>query len=218
MDTNFANIPAPTEAPEVTNSLSTDGLTIDADSIFAAMTQINESGHSPNMITVSLERINKIVPGQAYIDYSDEEKEFIDSVDIGDCAVDLSSLDGNLFNLMLTFDTRESVYLKDLNDILNRYRHVLEEYATQGVTDKGVVLSVIIAPDVFKGRGMCVLNMPTMFVRCLADNGENASMLMQFYVQDVDFYSIEMTEEDEINLTADAMRLVSAGDGSLFED
>ena len=216
MDNNV-NIPEPTVNEENVNALDIGNTEINADTILAEICTVDENGHSPSMITLSLERINKVMPGKLYLDYTDEEKEFIDSVNIGDCAVDIYSLDGTLFNAVFTFDTRTAQYLADMNDILNRYRHVTEEYAMNGVEDKGVVLSIIIAPNKFMGKGICILNMPTMYVRCLDDNGENAAMFTQFHAEDVDFLCIDMTEEEEIQLTADAMRLAAdSSNGELF--
>ena len=217
MENNIVNIPEPTVAEEPANALNTNNVEINAETILAEISTVNEDGHSPCMITASLERINKIVPDKLYMDYTDDEKEFIDRVDINDCAIDIYTLDGLTFNAVLTFDTRESQYLKDLNDICNRYRHVTEEYAAKEVQDKGIVLSLLIAPLKFMGKGICVMNMPAMYCRCLDDNGENTSMFMQFHAGDVDFFAVEMTEEEEIQLTADAMRQVSEGtNGQIF--
>lgn len=212
----LVNVPAP-EPVEKVNDLDTSDVEITPDTILGEILSTDKYGHAECMVTLSLERINQIVPGKHFLDYTDEEKEYVDNCEIHDCSIDINSLDGLLFNAIFTFDTKESQYLKDMNEMFNRYKHVMEEYAASDEQNKAIVLSIIIAPDRFKGKGICFMNMPIMGIRCLDDNGENASMYMMFHAEDVDFVTIEMTEDEEIQLTADAMRLAAeGGDGNLF--
>ena len=60
---------------------------------------------------------------------------------------------------------------------------------------------------------MVIMNMPFMYTRCLADNGENASMHMMFYLDNIQFFALELTEEEEMMLKADAQRMAAEGTG-----
>lgn len=212
------NVPAPEEIKGV-NAFDTNEMDIEMtpDTILSEILSINKDGHTPCMITMSLERVKKVIPGKAFLDYTEEEKEYVDQVEINDCSVDISTLDGMLFNAVFTFDTKDAQYLKDMNEMFNRYRQVTEEYALNNEQEKGIALTVLIAPDRFMGKGILAMSFPVMGIRCLADNGENASMFMMFHQEDVDFISVEMTKEEEVQITADVMRATSeGGDGSIF--
>lgn len=215
MDNNFNSIPAP--ASELTemnknedekNVFQTPDIT--SDSIMELMSSRDENGHSPSEVFFTLERIKNVIPGKTYYEYADEDKEFIDSISVRDCAVEMYSLNGALINLNLIFDTPQSAYLADCIDILNRFRVAGEDLVVKGINDQGLVLTVTIAPDDMMGKGACVCTLPTMYTRCLADNGENTALFLQFFSQDVRFVCVEMTEEEEKEVTADALRMEAA--------
>lgn len=216
MDANtFDNIPAPVTAPVPTESEPDKKITVDVDaeSIMAAIAAVNDEGYTDSIVTVQLERINNVVPDKGLQDYTDEDKEYIDSAELKNLSIDTYSLDGVTLNAIFTFDTKDSLFLQDLNDLCNRYRHATEELAMQNVTDKAMNLSIIIAPHEYEGRAVVIMNMPFMYTRCLADNGENASMHMMFYLDNIQFFALELTEEEEMMLKADAQRMAAEGTG-----
>lgn len=192
---------------------------INADTIVTLMNSVDEEGHAPCAVVVTLERIHGIQEGLAIMEYPDENREYVDGCNVEQCSIDLHSFDGNLFNLYLTFDSPKSAYLRELNEILNRYRTMVDEYVTKGLTDGAPALTITIAPDDLAGRGACVMSLPVMFVRCLSDSGENASMLMQFHAENTDFVAIDISEEDETTILADILRAQEEGTGgNLFAE
>lgn len=215
MDTNFSNIPAPAPAPAEANMNKAPenvfrAPEITSESIMELMSSRDENGHSPSDVFFTLERVKNVTPGKTYYEYSDDDKEFIDSISVRDCAVEMYSLNGALINLNLIFDTPQSAYLADCMDMLNRFRVAGEDLVVKGIEDQALVLTVTIAPDEMMGKGACVCTLPTMYTRCLADNGENTALFLQFFSQDVRFVCVEMTEEEEKEITADALRMEAA--------
>lgn len=215
MDTNFSNIPAPAPEPaEVDMNKAPENVfqtsEITSESIMELMSSRDENGHSPSDVFFTLERVNNVTPGKTYYEYSDDDKEFIDSISVRDCAVEMYSLNGALINLNLIFDTPQSAYLADCMDMLNRFRVAGEDLVVKGIENQALVLTVTIAPDEMMGKGACVCTLPTMYTRCLADNGENTALFLQFFSQDVRFVCVEMAEEEEKEITADALRMEAA--------
>jgi len=202
---------------ELTNFFDTD-VEVNSDNILSLITSTDEEGHSPSYISITLERVNNIVPGKPLNEYEDDDRELVDNMDIADCAVDIYTLDGETYNLTLTFDTIHSSYLADLMSALDRYRSMVEDFAGSGVTDTAAAFSILFMPVDMKGKGSCLMSLPVMYTRCLADNGMNVAVYMQFKSADVQFYSIDMTEEEEVELTAETLRMAEQGTGGdIFE-
>ena len=123
------------------------------------------------------------------------------------------------FNLFFDFESPKSVILRVLNELLVRYRTMTEEFATNGITDKLAVITVMIAPRELNGMGMLKLTMPTLYTRVLSDSGENAAFLMQFRKEFIEFMQLDISEEEKLQMQAEAMRILEAGTGgNLFEE
>lgn len=222
-------VPAPAKtAPEANGStafsgtepsVTVDGVTVDPEVMMALINSTDENGHTPCAINVSLEDYSNIQEGKALADYTEDERTYIDGVDISECSADLHSFDDQLMNLVLTFESPRDAYLRELNELLNRYRIASDDLAAKESTDHAPVLTVTIVPMDLKGRGVVTMSLPTLFCRILSDNNENCSMLMQFHMDTVDFFGINMTDEEASEITADVMRQeeMSTG-GQLFDE
>ncbi len=212
IDEEDAFVPAPTENKTEEEEMPT----VTPDTILSGLTTLNSDGHSDAVIIATLERLHNVSDLTTIEDLSEEDREYVDEMVIEDAGVDLYSLDGQLFNLILKFDTVKDAYLKELNEICNRYRAMLEK----STDDNDIVpmLSLTLMPESLKGYGMLNLTFPVGFFRILDDNGVNASMLIQFMAENVQFQALDIDEETKSNLTADVMReLEESGDGSLYE-
>ena len=195
---------------------STEQEDITADIIMEKILEKDEDGFSPSVISVTLERFNNFTGD---MNVPDEDREYIDAVNVERAAVDVSTFDGELFNLFFDFESPKSVILRELNELLVRYRTMTEEFATNGITDKLAVITVMIAPRELNGMGMLKLTMPTLYTRVLSDSGENAAFLMQFRKEFIEFMQLDISEEEKLQMQAEAMRTLEAGTGgNLFEE
>lgn len=195
---------------------STEQEDITADTIMEKILEKDEDGFSPSVISVTLERFNNFTGD---MNVPDEDREYIDAVNVERAAVDVSTFDGELFNLFFDFESPKSVILRELNELLVRYRTMTEEFATNGITDKLAVITVMIAPRELNGMGMLKLTMPTLYTRVLSDSGENAAFLMQFRKEFIEFMQLDISEEEKLQMQAEAMRTLEAGTGgNLFEE
>lgn len=195
---------------------STDQEDITADTIMEKILEKDEDGFSPSVISVTLERFNNFTGD---MNVPDEDREYIDAVNVERAAIDVSTFDGELFNLFFDFESPKSVILRELNELLVRYRTMTEEFATNGITDKLAVITVMIAPRELNGMGMLKLTMPTLYTRVLSDSGENAAFLMQFRKEFIEFMQLDISEEEKLQMQAEAMRTLEAGTGgNLFEE
>lgn len=199
--------------PGTTNTEQED---ITADTIMEKILERDEDGFSPSVISVTLERFNNFTGD---MNVPDEDREYIDAVNVERAAIDVSTFDGELFNLFFDFESPKSVILRELNELLVRYRTMTEEFATNGITDKLAVITVMIAPRELNGMGMLKLTMPTLYTRVLSDSGENAAFLMQFRKEFIEFMQLDISEEEKLQMQAEAMRTLEAGTGgNLFEE
>lgn len=195
---------------------STEQEDITADTIMEKILERDEDGFSPSVISVTLERFNNFTGD---MNVPDEDREYIDAVNVERAAVDVSTFDGELFNLFFDFESPKSVILRELNELLVRYRTMTEEFATNGITDKLAVITVMIAPRELNGMGMLKLTMPTLYTRVLSDSGENAAFLMQFRKEFIEFMQLDISDEEKLQMQAEAMRTLEAGTGgNLFEE
>ena len=195
---------------------STEQEDITADTIMEKILEKDEDGFSPSVISVTLERFNNFTGD---MNVPDEDREYIDAVNVERAAIDVSTFDGELFNLFFDFESPKSVILRELNELLVRYRTMTEEFATNGITDKLAVITVMIAPRELNGMGMLKLTMPTLYTRVLYDSGENAAFLMQFRKEFIEFMQLDISEEEKLQMQAEAMRTLEAGTGgNLFEE
>lgn len=195
---------------------STEQEDITADTIMEKILEKDEDGFSPSVISVTLERFNNFTGD---MNVPDEDREYIDAVNVERAAIDVSTFDGELFNLFFDFESPKSVILRELNELLVRYRTMTEEFATNGITDKLAVITVMIAPRELNGMGMLKLTMPTLYTRVLSDSGENAAFLMQFRKEFIEFMQLDISEEEKLQMQAEAMRVLEAGTGgNLFEE
>ena len=195
---------------------STEQEDITADTIMEKILERDEDGFSPSVISVTLERFNNFTGD---MNVPDEDREYIDAVNVERAAIDVSTFDGELFNLFFDFESPKSVILRELNELLVRYRTMTEEFATNGITDKLALITVMIAPRELNGMGMLKLTMPTLYTRVLSDSGENAAFLMQFRKEFIEFMQLDISEEEKLQMQAEAMRILEAGTGgNLFEE
>ena len=88
---------------------STEQEDITADTIMEKILEKDEDGFSPSVISVTLERFNNFTGD---MNVPDEDREYIDAVNVERAAIDVSTFDGELFNLFFDFESPKSVILR----------------------------------------------------------------------------------------------------------
>ncbi len=209
--------------PEPTNSISDDkenAEEITSDTIPKGILTLNDEGHSDSVIVASLERLHNVQDGAVIEELSEDDREQIDGMTIEGAAVDIYTLDGHLFNLILKFDTVKDAYLQELHDILNRYRVMQESMAANDSVPEteAAMFSISLMPESLNGFGALTLTFPAAYFRILDDNGVNASMLIQFYEENLQFQTLDIDEDMQSELTADVMREFEEGEGGQIFD
>lgn len=189
------------------------------DEILALITGHDENGHAPAGIYVSLERLTGVTEEMNIEDLTEDQREIVEDIVIHECSIDFFALNTEIANLVFTFDSPKDAYLHEFNALLNRYRIMQEKLGTEPENDVLPMLTIAIAPDELLGRCIMLAAFPLAFFRTLDDTGMNASLHTMFYMNNIQFSKIEITEEEQRDAIADVMRDVSAGaNGQLFEE
>lgn len=189
------------------------------DEILALITGHDENGHAPAGIYVSLERLTGVTEEMNIEDLTEDQREIVEDIVIHECSIDFFALNTEIANLVFTFDSPKDAYLHEFNALLNRYRIMQEKLGTEPENDVLPMLTIAIAPDELLGRCVVLAAFPLAFFRTLDDTGMNASLHTMFYMNNIQFSKIEITEEDQRDAIADVMRSVNEGaNGQLFEE
>ncbi len=213
---NKAPVPEPAAPADETEEETPE---VTPDLILKYLTETDENGHSQAVIVASLERLHNVTEGKLLEDIPEDDREYVDDMVIEGAAIDIYSLDGQLYNLILKFDTVKDAYLKEINEMCNRYRDMQESMSINDVPNTELAyMSITLMPNQLQGYGALSLSFPIGYFRVLDDNGVNASMLLQFTNENVQFQALEMDSETRSELVADVMREMEEGkDGQIYE-
>lgn len=216
-DSGTMNVPVPEYVAEEEEDVK--DLEFNSEDILQAILSVNEEGHSPSFITASLERIKNVKEGMTLADVADEDREYVDQMQIEYCAVDIDTLDGELMQVILSFDSPNDAYLEELNEFMHRYKIMQREIAAAEDESQIPLMSLTFAPEELQGFGILQFSFPVMYTRCLNDAGTNAAMVMLFHIGNMEFAKINISDEDLTELKANIYREVEAGTGgALFEE
>lgn len=194
---------------------------ISGETILDAILDLDDNNHTKSIIIAAIEKLHNVDDGVDLSEVPDEDHEYIDDITIEDCSVDMYTLDGIIFNLVLKFDNPKNAYLKELNELCNRYRAMQEDMATNPNADPTIVpmFSLTFMPYKFDGKGAMVATFPIGYFRVLNDDGVNCSFFLQFWANNVSFTKIDIDEETKSEMVADVLREVEKGSGGqLFEN
>lgn len=213
------NIPVPKPvAPVNTDSNEEDLLNFSSDDILDLVCSKDSDGYSPSLITVTLQKAHNINENTKLDDITEDDLEYVDELILKNCSVDLFSLTDNIITVKFEFDSVNDAYLMELNQVLNRYRLLQEDNFSKD-TDQQILplLRISFMPEKLKGYGMMSMIFPISYFRVLNDNNINASMLLLFDAENVEFSKIELSEEDKIQIQADVLRETeNSTNGMLF--
>ncbi len=201
------------------NKDDNEGIEISPDVIFTSLLKLKENGYTDAIILVTLERLHHVTENTTLDSISEDDRELVDQIEIENTVFDMYTLDGNLVNVTYRFDTVKDAFMKDLNEILNRYKNMQEQIAESDATDTVAMITFTLVPNALDGQGVLTMRFPMAFFRVLDDNGVNATMLVQFNYNNLEFLKIDIDEDTKSEITADVMREFEVGSGgSLFEE
>ena len=128
-DDAFSALPTPIPEPEESSGQSKTSNTpaFTSDDIHAEIVGIGDDGYSRSAIAATLEVLHGIDENTDPEQISDENYEFVRTMDIMYAAVDIYSIDGDIVNVIFTFDSVNDVFVKELRDITKSYRMLYEK-------------------------------------------------------------------------------------------
>lgn len=202
-------VPVPvTKEPEKTKQIPE----ITSDSIHEQIISQNEDGYSPCTIVAVLEEIVNVQGNESLEEIDDEHRHEVESAFVEYCKVDVFSLDGNLINVVLTFDSPTDAYLKDLFNMLNRYKrmtaHFGEQIADAGENDLVTVpmFSLQFMPEIFEAHAVAMYSFPIAFFKTLDEDGRQCNLHLLFDAGNVYYSEINLSEEELSDITANVLR------------
>jgi len=199
-------------------SFSKDDIEVTMESILDGILKTDEEGHAKSTIYMQLDRVNHVSEVESFYDIKEEDEEYVASQEVDDCSVDFWTLDGNILNVILKFDSKNSVGYTFTREILDRYRRLHTELINDD--DKMAKFSLIIVPESLGGRGVFVAYMPISYFAILDDNGQDVAFHLQFYSNNITAQEIEMTDSEKAELAAEVQPSLNytVTNGNLFEE
>ncbi len=209
----FEDVPVP--APTVKEEAPVEDTTmpeITPDSILAEIISQDENGYSPCTIAAVLNELVNITGNESLDEIDEEHTNEVESDIIEYCKVDVYSLDGNLMNVVFTFDSPTDAYLKDMYDLLNRYKRMLSHYAEknadipEGEPVTVPMFSIQILPNVFRGKAAAMYSFPIAFFKTLDNNGREVNLHLLFDAENTVYSQVDISEDELSDITADVLR------------
>lgn len=202
---------------EMSNILDNDDTKVTPDIILETLNKVDKDNHTDAVIIADLSRIKNVTDDMTFDNIPEENREYIDQIVVEQSKFDMYTLDNNIFNITLKFDSAKDAYMKELNELLNRYRVMQEDLIEKGKNNEAIMLMFSFIPNELKGRGVLNVAFPISYFRILDDNNVNATFLMQFYVDNLQFGEIKIDDDVKSEIIADTMREMEEGtNGSLF--
>lgn len=214
---NMDSIPVPVS--EKTDEVTFKSENIDADHLLTDILKQNEDGHANSQILFSMERLHDIENGMSLDDVPDENREWLCDLQVENAAIDVYSMDGEISCLNLIFDNDKDVYIREINDIMNRYR-LAQEQLSEEETGKNdmIMLSVLLMPYSTDYQAFLQFAFPFWWGRVIGAAGQGNVMTLMFHNNNIEAVQIDMTEDELSTMQADVMRDMESGTGgNMFE-
>lgn len=218
---DMANIPKPEDAEDSVHKRVDINEVKSVDDLLDMCMEIDpdDDKHS-NIFTIAMiQKLHGVTEDVTSVDdIPEENREYVDDIEISDFKLDIFALEGSVANVLMTFDSVHSAYLKELNELLNRYRIIQEDLAVNGKDDTVAMFSLIFMPKKMNGLASVQMNFPIMYARVLAENDVNCAMQLLFDINNIKFALLDIDEDTDAEITADAMRDAESGTGGILFD
>ena len=202
-NTENMTVPVP-DRPEVEEVQLEPG-EITADDVNNEILATNEDGYCPCTIVAMIEALHDVHDGDDFDEITEDQREIVDDITIEYCDVDLYSIDGDLLNVILTFETPQDEYLKDLMEMLDTYRQMAEEH----VDNKNVTIpmfSLSFIPEKYDGKVGATFSFPLSNFRTLDGNDQETQAHLIFNMENASYQQFDIDEDTMAEIEADVLR------------
>lgn len=202
-NTENMTVPVP-DRPEVEEVQLEPG-EITADDVNNEILATNEDGYCPCTIVAMIEALHDVHDGDDFDEITEDQREIVDDIIIEYCDVDLYSIDGDLLNVILTFETPQDEYLKDLMEMLDTYRQMAEEH----VDNKNVTIpmfSLSFIPEKYDGKVGATFSFPLSYFRTLDGNDQETQAHLIFNMENASYQQFDIDEDTMAEIEADVLR------------
>ncbi len=210
------SVPAPAPANPDKKAELYDG-EITAEGIHEQILAKDEDGYCPCSIIVHLEKYHNVSENSTAEDIKEDDKEYVDSVEIKRCYLDIFSLREDLISVNFVFDSSNDAYLQELNEVLHRYRLMSEEMSANPDNEPNTVpvLTISFMPFAMNGAGFASYQLPIDYCLALGEDGFSNIVHMLFDVRTILYSELEFSEEEIIEVEKNILQEDHSG---LFEE
>ena len=202
-NTENMTVPVP-DRPE-TEEIQLEPGEITADDINNEILATNEDGYCPCTIVAMIEALHDVHDGDDFDKITEDQREIVDDITIEYCDVDLYSIDGDLLNVILTFETPQDEYLKDLMEMLDTYRQMAEEH----IDNKNITIpmfSLSFIPEKYDGKVGATFSFPLSCFRTLDGNDQETQAHLIFNMENASYQQFDIDEDTMAEIEADVLR------------
>lgn len=198
-----ASVPAP--EPKTNNEEREEVIT--AENIFNEVTSVDESGHAPCVIMATIEQLHDVNEKMEVVDIPEENRELLEDLELKFCKVSLSTLDNAIINVVLQFDSPEDAYKKDLLEMLDRYKSIMEDVTRDESGNMSLpMFSIAFAPDRYAGRAALVFSFPITYFKTLDEEDQATCIQLMFYADNMNYQLLSISDDDLADFEAELMR------------
>lgn len=181
---------------------------ITAEAILNEVIGTDEQGYSPCIILAAIEMLHNVSENiSSVIEIPEEDRETVEDMELQFCSVELFSLDNDLINVVLKFDTPKDSYKTDLLLLLDKYKEMFEN--TENIEGEPATIpmfSIAFAPSKFGGQAAAVMSFPVSYAKVLDENDEATCIQMMFHSENVDYQLLDVSEDEMTDLRAEVLR------------
>lgn len=202
-NTENMTVPVP-DRPEVEEVQLEPG-EITADDVNNEILATNEDGYCPCTIVAMIEALHDVHDEDDFDEITEDQREIVDDITIECCTADIYSIDGDLLNVILTFETPQDEYLKDLMEMLNTYRQMAEEH----IDNKNITIpmfSLNFIPEKYDGKVGATFSFLLSYFRTLDGNDQETQAHLIFNMENASYQQFDIDEDTMAEIEADVLR------------
>lgn len=179
---------------------------ITPEGIYNSILETDENGYTPCTIVAMIEEISNAENIDNIEEIKEDDREIIESQTIDFCGVDMYTLDGEILNIILTFDSPKDAYLRDLKQMLDRYKNMASRFVEEENGSELPMFSLTFMPNIYGGRGLGYFAFPISYFKTINEKNEQTSIHLLFNLENVSFEKITLSEDEISEITASLMR------------
>ena len=161
--------------------------------------------YCPCTIVAMIEALHDVHDGDDFDEITEDQREIVDDITIEYCTADIYSIDGDLLNVILTFETPQDEYLKDLMEMLDTYRQMAEKH----IDNKNITIpmfSLSFIPEKYDGEVGATFSFPLSYFRTLDGNDQETQAHLIFNMENASYQQFDIDEDTMAEIEADVLR------------